>query len=279
MVLRALRYPGGKVSIAKWVISHFPAHRVYVEPFGGGAGVLINKRPSQMEVYNDLSGDVVNFFRVLRDKDKGAELVRRLKLTPFSRDEYYGFHYLPEGAEDIERARALFCRCYMGISVRGAILGTAPTGFSGGNGKGKHSGSYAHHFVGGVNGLQKVSERLRRVIIENKDALFMFKRYDGKETLWYLDPPYNCSFELKYAADVDQEKMLEAVKNLKGFCVMSGYMNDLYEKELNGWHVKTLKSHNFDNKAVQECLWLSPRTWDALQREREPLLAGLEVKK
>ena len=67
--------------------------------------------------------------------------------------------------------------------------------------------------------------------------------------------------------------MLEATQKLKGFCVMSGYMNDLYAKELKGWHVEIRKSHNFDNKAVEECLWLSPRTWNALQRERGSLLA------
>lgn len=272
MTLRALRYPGGKTSIAKWVISHFPVHKGYVEPFGGGAGVLINKRPSRVEVYNDLSGDVVNFFRVLRDKDKGAELVRRLKLTPFSRDEYYGLYNLPENADDVDRARALYCRCYMGIGVRGAVLGASPTGFSGGNGNGKYN-AYARYFANCVDGLELVSERLRAVVIENKDAMFMFKRYDGKETLWYLDPPYNCSFELKYAAGVDQEKMLEAVKKLKGLCVISGYMNDLYANELSGWHVETLKSHNFNNQAVAECLWLSPRTWDAIQKERGGLLA------
>ena len=107
---------------------------------------MINKRPSQMEVYNDLSGDVVNFFRILRDREKSAELVRRLKLTPFSRDEYYGFYHLPDNADDIERARALYCRCYMGIGVRGAVLGASPTGFSGGNGK-KTGKVYAKYFV------------------------------------------------------------------------------------------------------------------------------------
>lgn len=270
MTLRALRYPGGKVSIAQWVISHFPAHKGYVEPFGGGAGVLLNKAPSPLEVYNDLSGDVVNFFRVLRDKDKGAELVRRLRLTPFSRDEYYGLYRLPDDADDIERARALYCRCYMGIGVRGAVQGASPTGFSGGNGK-KTRKFYAKYFANCVDRLALVSERLRAVVIENKDAMFMFDRYDGLETLWYLDPPYNCKFNLKYTAGVDQEQLLKAVKELKGFCVVSGYMNDLYADELNGWHVETLRSHNFDNRPVVECLWLSPRTWEALQKRRRPM--------
>lgn len=271
MTLRALRYPGGKTSIAKWVLSHFPVHKIYVEPFGGGAGVLLNKTPAPMEVYNDLSGDVVNFFRVLRDKDKGAELVRRLKLTPFSRDEYYGLYSLPEDADDIERARALYCRCYMGIGVRGAVCGSSPTGFSGGNGK--KTVYYAKCFVNCVDMLWATAERLRTVVVENKDAMFMFERYDGPETLWYLDPPYNCKYNLKYTAGVDQEALLKAAKNLKGFCVLSGYMNDLYAEELEAWRVERRKSHNFANKSVEECLWLSPRTWEALQKERGGLLA------
>lgn len=117
-MLTALIYPGGKVKISSWVISFFPRHKIYVEPFGGAAGVLLNKAPSPLEVYNDLNSDLVNFFRVLRDKEKAAELIRRLKLTPYAREEYCSFYPMPEG-DDIERARAGGRYC-AGVCAEGA---------------------------------------------------------------------------------------------------------------------------------------------------------------
>lgn len=104
-MLTAFIYPGGKVRLSSWVISHFPRHKIYVEPFGGAAGVLLNKTPSPLEVYNDLNSDLVNFFRVLRDKEKAAELIRRLRLTPYAREEYYSVYPMPKD-DDIERARS-----------------------------------------------------------------------------------------------------------------------------------------------------------------------------
>lgn len=127
-MLTAFIYPGGKVRISSWVTSFFPRHRIYVEPFGGAAGVFLNKTPSPLEVYNDLNSDLVNFFRVLRDKEKAAELIRRLKLTPYSREEYYSFYPMPEG-DDIERARALIVRAGMGIGIRMAVS-ESPSGFA-----------------------------------------------------------------------------------------------------------------------------------------------------
>ena len=83
-----MRYPGGKYKLAKWVISHFPAHETYVELFGGAASVLMRKPRSIGEVYNDLDGDVVNVFRVLRNQEQAAELARLLALTPYAKEEY-----------------------------------------------------------------------------------------------------------------------------------------------------------------------------------------------
>lgn len=76
MTRPVLRYPGGKFKLAKWVISHFPGHDFYVEPFGGAASVLMSKPRAQGEIYNDLDGDVVNVFRVLRDPSQAQELER-----------------------------------------------------------------------------------------------------------------------------------------------------------------------------------------------------------
>lgn len=109
----ALRYHGGKWRLAPWVISHFPEHERYVEPFCGAASVLMRKRRSKIEVINDLSGAIINFFRVLQDSAKAEQLREKLMVTPFSRDEY---EHACTGltGEDIEDARRVVIRSFMG---------------------------------------------------------------------------------------------------------------------------------------------------------------------
>lgn len=269
-MLKALKYPGGKVKISSWVISFFPRHKIYVEPFGGAAGVLLNKTPSPLEVYNDLNSDLVNFFRVLRDKEKAAELIRRLRLTPYAREEYYNCYPMPED-DDIERARALVCRAGMGIGIK-MMVSDSPSGFA--SDRPDKIKRNAKVFVNRVEKIGEVAERFRSVVIEHRDALELIPRYDSPDTLWYLDPPYNCRYSFRYSATVDQEAMLGAFKNVSGYVVLSGYMSELYADELAGWHIETRTSQNFGHKDKEECLWLSPRTWEALQRERGTLPLG-----
>ena len=268
-MLTAFIYPGGKVRISSWVASFFPGHKIYVEPFGGAAGVLLNKTPSPLEVYNDLNSDVVNFFTVLRDKEKAAELIRRLKLTPYAREEYDNAYMPPEG-DDIERARALIVRAGMGIGSRGA-LSSSPLGFAAST---KKIRKHAKDFVNRVENTWKIAERFRSVVIECRDALELIPRYDTPDTLWYMDPPYHCRYSFRYPATIDQEAMLGVFKKVSGYVVLSGYMSELYADELAGWHMETRTHHNFMNKKTKECLWLSPRTWDALQRKRGTLMPG-----
>lgn len=270
-MLKALTYPGGKVKISSWVISFFPRHKIYVEPFGGAAGVLLNKAPSPLEVYNDLNSDLVIFFSVLRDKEKAAELIRRLKLTPYAREEYYSCYPMPEG-DDIERARALVCRTGMGIGIKMAVS-ESPCGFAS---DGKKIRKNAQVFVNHVEKMSEIAERFRSVVIECRDALELIPRYDTPDTLWYMDPPYNCRYSFRYPATIDQEAMLGVFKKVSGYVVLSGYMNELYADELPGWHIETRTNQTFGHKDKEECLWLSPRTWEALQREREPGMLRLE---
>lgn len=271
-VLTAFKYPGGKVKISSWVTSFFPRHKIYVEPFGGAAGVLLNKTPSPLEVYNDLNSDLVNFFSVLRDKEKAAELIRRLKLTPYAREEYYSCYPMPAEGDDIERARALIVRSGMGVGIRGAIS-LRSMGFAADN---KKIMKNAKLFVNRVENMWKIAERFRSVVIECRDALELIPRYDTPDTLWYLDPPYNCGYNFRYRASVDQEAMLGVSKKVSGYVVLSGYMSELYADELAGWHMETRTNRTFAHGEKEECLWLSPRTWEALQRERDPGMLRLE---
>lgn len=260
------------MKISSWVISFFPRHKIYVEPFGGAAGVLLNKTPSPLEVYNDLNSDLVNFFRVLRGKEKAAELIRRLRLTPYAREEYYSCYPKPEG-DDIERARALVCRASMGIGIRGAVS-ESRSGFA--SDRPDKIKRNAQVFVNHVEKMGEIAERFRAVVIEHKDALELIPCYDSPDTLWYLDPPYNCGYSFKYRAGVAQKAMLGAFKNVSWYVVLSGYENELYADELAGWHMETRKHHNCVNRETKECLWISPRTWETLQREREPGMLRLD---
>lgn len=105
----ALRYYGGKFNLAPWIISHFPEHKSYVEPCGGGASVLLQKQRSELETYNDIDGNVVNFFRVLRDQPE--ELIKKIWLTPWARTEYEMAYQKCD--DDIEKARRFYMACWM----------------------------------------------------------------------------------------------------------------------------------------------------------------------
>ena len=121
-----LRYHGGKWRLADDIIALMPRHRRYVEPFGGGASVLLRKpRSPAGELYNDLDGSIANLFAVLRDREAAAELTRVVALTPYSRD---GFRSAYESATDpVEQARRTLIRAYMGFGTDSAC--GAPSGF------------------------------------------------------------------------------------------------------------------------------------------------------
>lgn len=115
-----LRYHGGKFRLAPWIVSFFPKHRVYVEPYGGAASVLMRKPRAFGEVYNDMDEEVVNVFRVLRDPQLAGDLQRLLELTPYARKEFYQA-YEPMTDEEamadggVERARRTIIKAFMGF--------------------------------------------------------------------------------------------------------------------------------------------------------------------
>ena len=265
--MRALNYTGSKARLAPWIAGFFPAHAVYVEPFGGGAGMLLNKPESHIEVYNDLDGALVNFFRVLRDPEQSAELIRRLRLTPFARAEYDAAYVDDAGQDDVERARKLFIRAWMSIGGKGAVW-HSKVGFRACTSRGGER--EAVRFAAAVDRLPAVAERFRGVVVECRDALRVLEHYDGPRTLFYVDPPYNMLDIVLYRNGVDHGALLDVCRKLEGFCVVSGYESDLYADRLADWHVERLESKvaTFKAKPVTECLWISPRTWEALQEEK-----------
>lgn len=256
----ALRYHGGKWMLAPWVIENLPPHRTYVEPFGGAASVLLRKPRSYAEVYNDLDGEVVSFFRVLQDQSQADELLRRLRVTPFARDEFKLSYEKTDCP--LESARRLLIRSFMGFGSDG-YNDAAPTGFRANSNR---SGTTpAHDWVNLPKSHEYLTARLSGIVIENRDALEVMAQHDGPETVHYVDPPYvhetrasNCKQYRHEMTNADHEALLQFLLGLEGAVVLSGYNCDLYGDLLSGWR-------RIDRKALAdgalkrtESLWLNP---------------------
>ena len=169
------RYHGGKWILADWIIGYFPKHRVYVEPFGGAGSVLLQKPRCYAEIYNDLDGEMVNLFRMVRDR--GSELRRLLELTPFARDEYRLSFDVCE--DPMELARRTMVRSFMGFGSN-ALCRDIKSGFRSNSNR---SGTVpAHDWRNFPTAMDGLIERLRGVCIENADASEIMRRHDGKET-------------------------------------------------------------------------------------------------
>jgi DNA adenine methylase len=178
-----LRYHGGKWLLGPWIIQHFPDHKTYAEPFCGSASVLFMKDRSWTEVINDLDGEIINLFRVLRER--GPELAEQLELTPYAIHEFR--HSYEPSEDELEQARRTVVRAFMGFasaSSSGQRTGfRGRNGFDGGNAPPNHWRRYPA-------GIPEYVERLRGVVIENRDSSSLFDLYDHERTLFYCDPPY-----------------------------------------------------------------------------------------
>ena len=256
-----VRYHGGKWKLAPWIISHFPPHRVYVEPFGGGGSVLLRKPRSYAEVYNDLDGEIVNVFRVMRDH--GDDLRRALELTPFARDEFLLSY---ETSDDpVEQARRTIVRSFMGFGSA-AVCGQV----SGFRANSNRSGTTpAHDWRNYPDILHATINRLRGVVIERKDAAEVMQRHDGQDTLHYVDPPYHHDTRArgdkssvkayKHEMTDDQHIGLAVVlKTLQGAVVLSGYRCPLYDELYAGWDRIDRSALADGARDRVESLWLSP---------------------
>lgn len=260
MIRRPLvRYHGGKWKLAPWIVSNLPRHRIYVEPFGGGGSVLLRKPRCHAEVYNDKDGEVVNLFRVVRDQ--GEELRRVVSLTPFSRVEYEASYKPADDA--IEQARRTVIRAFMGFGS--ASINGQASGFRA-NSNRSH-GTPAHDWRNWPDCVREITERLRAVVIENREAVDVMDAHDGDETLHYLDPPYVHStrnvrerslayrFEM---SDDDHVALAVAAKRMRGLVVVSGYRCDLYDSLFGGWQRIDKRTMADGAKPRIESLWLSP---------------------
>jgi len=253
-----LRYHGGKWRLAPWVIAHFPEHRVYVEPFGGGASVLMRKQRSYAEVYNERDGEVVNVFRVLQNPRLAEKLRKLLRVTPFARDEFYKA-YKP-AKDRVERARRTIIRSLMGFGSDG-VSGEYRTGF---RANAQRSGTTPAHAWGNYPyHILHFTDRLQGVVVENRDAIEVVRQHDSPKTLFYVDPPYlhetrgNDKRYRHEMTDEDHRRLAACLHSVKGMVVLSGYPSPLYGKLYGGWRTVTRKSLADGARPRTECLWLN----------------------
>lgn len=269
-----LRYHGSKWRIAPWVMQFFPPHRVYVEPFGGGAAVLVRKPPAAVEVYNDLDDELVNLFRVLREPRLAKQLVAVLHRTPYARSELRQAWDI-KGSR-VERARRLLARAWMGFSSDSATRVGMP-GFRLQTGAGRCS---VHNWLSWQEALEGIVHRLRRVAIEHYDGLQVIERFDGPDSLFFVDPPYVISTRAAGAAtghsgyrheltDQAHRDLAKTLNRVRGMVVLTGYPSEMYDRELYaGWQRHQTAARADHNAPRTEVAWLNPACAEALARAK-----------
>ncbi len=262
----AARYFGGKWKLAPWIIKNFPPHVVYVEPFCGAASVLLRKPRSRSEIINDLDGEIVGLFRILRDPEQAARLREALRLTPFARTELQDA-FGPLADDPLEQARRFLVRSMLGFhpkSANGRNTGFRTMRQGTQHPPSKEWGSYP-------DAIPAITDRLQGVMVENREALEIIRAFDGSDTLFYLDPPYPHGTRVtgsgyrQEMSDEDHRNMASVVRALKGMVVISGYACALYDEELYpDWQrISTNASAQGQRGATSrtECLWINPSAW------------------
>ena len=258
----AFGWYGGKYSHLKFLLPLLPDAKHYCEPFGGSAAVLLNREPAPVETYNDLDSELVNFFEVLRDQKD--ELIEKIGLTPFSKEELARAASEPEeDISDLERARRFF------VCARQVRTGLAQTA---------SAGRWAHcrltsragmagavsRWLGSVDGLAEIAQRLLRVQIENAPAIEVIERYDSEKTLFYCDPPYvhesrgdsnAYAFEM---TDDEHRELADTLRNVDGMVALSGYHCDLMDELYGDWTTVeyTKRAHSVKQDRT-EVLWVN----------------------
>lgn len=262
--LIAFGWYGGKFSHLDWLLPQLPACLHYCEPFAGSGAVLLNRKPSPIETYNDIDGEVVNFFKVLREEKEA--LIEQIALTPFSREEFGIACELDPKLANLERARRFYIRARQ---VRTGLAQTASIGRWANCKNTTRAGmsGVVSRWLGGVEQLGFIAERLLRVQIENRPAIDVIKLYDSKKTLFYCDPPYihetrgdtkAYGYEMN---DCDHVELAKVLNSIEGLAAVSNYECELMEElyPVSKWtKVYSPEKTIHSTKDVrQEVLWVN----------------------
>ena len=226
-----LKYPGAKWRISDWIISHFPEHKVYLEPFFGSGAVFFKKEPSYIETLNDIDGNIVNLFEVCRNHPE--ELANLISLTPFARDEFINCY--AHSDDPIEQARRTLVRFHQSFGTSNSSKRSWRNVQTYGGPRCATMWNYL------PDTIIECFERLKNAQIENIDAIELIGRYNDENTLIYIDPPYLQRLRKKnmYAFEFSDDKhkeLLEVISKSKSKIILSGYENDLYDSALVDWN-------------------------------------------
>lgn len=250
-----LKWPGAKWRMANDIVKLMPDHKIYLEPFFGSGAIFFNKRPVNCEILNDLDSQVINLFKVIRDRS--SELSRTIELTPYSREEYQDSYEIPE--DKLEKARRFLIRSNM-----------ARAGMQYYSSSWRHAGPVLgaktkKRVVGAWNELPEriidAAIRLKDAEIENTEAIQLIKKYNHPDCLIYIDPPYLLSTRRQryYNEEMTDEKehvvLLEVLKEHKGSVIISGYSSKLYEDMLSDWDSVEIVSQAEQGKRRLEKIW------------------------
>lgn len=247
-----LNYPGAKCGMAKEIVELMPPHRSYLEPFFGSGAVLFNKPPSAIETVNDIDGDIVNFFMVLREEPE--KLAEAIRLTPYSREVFNDAHE-NRGSSSFDRAYRFAIRSKMGHGFKTY----QKTGF-----KIDVFAREKSYCVSCWNRMPRdlldAAHRLKGVQIEQKPALEVIRKFNHENVLIYADPPYLLDTrggkQYRYEmTETDHLDLLEALLQHKGTVILSGYPHEMYDRELKGWNKIARKSYNQNSDQRTEVLW------------------------
>lgn len=256
-----IKYPGSKWSLAEWITGFFPEHYTYLEPFFGSGACFFKKHPSKRETINDLDGQIVNLFRVCRNRPD--ELARAIYLTPYSRSEYEKIQENHAGEEihltgdEVEDARRFVIRCSQSFGSKLADRAGWKTNRN-------SNGPIAPKIWNKLpQTVMAVADRLKDAQIECKPAVELIQDYNFSDCLIYADPPYlgetrgGRLYRVEMMQEQEHLQLLETLKKHQGPVILSGYENDLYNASLSGWHKEQRSCYADGARARIEVLWMN----------------------